>query len=237
MGATSEEKRVALVIGNGRYVNAPPLDNPVNDSTAVASKLAGLGFTVISGEDLDYAAFAGRVRDFGRALKTAHAALFFYAGHGLQVRGENYVVPVDASLEDEADVGLELISVQTVMSQMETDGRTSVVILDACRNNPLARNLRRAMGTRAAAIGEGLGRVEAGIGSFIAFATTRSRNGAADTIRFLGSFTSKETYFPGRYEPSRSRRSRASNSRSRLAKNAAAPGFFRFPLTASLAAL
>ena len=169
------EKRVALVVGNGAYDNTPSLPNPPNDAAALATSLRRLDFDVLDGRDLKLSDFAGRIRDFGRALRQAHVALFYYAGHGLQVGSQNYVVPVDAALEHEADVQLELIAVQTILAQMEVGNRTSLVILDACRNNPLARNLARAMGTRSVAIGEGLGRIESGIGTFIAFATSPNR--------------------------------------------------------------
>ena len=169
------EKRVALVVGNGAYDNTPSLPNPPNDAAALATSLRRLDFDVLDGRDLKLSDFAGRIRDFGRALRQAHVALFFYAGHGLQVGSQNYVVPVDAALEHEADVQLELIAVQTILAQMEVGNRTSLVILDACRNNPLARNLARAMGTRSIAIGEGLGRIESGIGTYIAFATSPNK--------------------------------------------------------------
>ena len=170
------EKRVALVIGNGAYDNTPPLPNPPNDAAAVATSLRRLDFEVLDGRDLKLSDFAGRIRDFGRALRQAHVALFYYAGHGLQVGGQNYVVPVDAALEHEADVQLELIAVQTILAQMEVGNRTSLVILDACRDNPLARSLARSMGTtRSAAVGEGLGRLDSGIGTYIAFATAPNK--------------------------------------------------------------
>ena len=169
------ERRVALVVGNGAYDNTPSLPNPPNDAAALATSLRRLDFDVLDGRDLKLSDFAGRIRDFGRALRQAHVALFYYAGHGLQVGSQNYVVPVDAALEHEADVQLELIAVQTILAQMEVGNRTSLVILDACRNNPLARNLARAMGTRSVAIGEGLGRIESGIGTFIAFATSPNK--------------------------------------------------------------
>jgi uncharacterized caspase-like protein len=152
------EKRVALVVGNGAYKNTSWLTNPAKDADAIAQALKRLDFHVLEGRDLDFANLAGRIRDFGRALKDAHVAMFFYAGHGLQVRGNNYVVPVDAALEHEVDVHLELVAAQTILAQMEVGNRTSILMLDACRDNPLARNLARAMGTvRSTAVGEGLG--------------------------------------------------------------------------------
>ena len=167
------ERRVALVVGNSAYVNASPLPNPVNDAGDMAKALTEVGFEVILGLDLKRPAFDGKVRDFARALEKADVALFFYAGHGLQATGKNYLVPVDASLQVERDLDFEAVSVDFVLKQMELEreGKTNVVFLDACRDNPLARNLARSMGTRSAAIGKGLAQVQTGVGTFIAYST------------------------------------------------------------------
>jgi hypothetical protein len=169
----SGERRVALVVGNSAYAHANALPNPVNDAGDMAKALAEVGFEVILGLDLSKSAFDAKVRDFARALEKADAALFFYAGHGLQASGKNYLVPVDAKLEVERDLDFDAVSVDFVLKQMELDreGKTNIVILDACRDNPLARNLARSMGTRSAAIGQGLAQVQAGVGTFIAFST------------------------------------------------------------------
>ena len=167
------DKRVALIIGNSAYVNSPALPNPVNDAGDIAKALAEVGFEVLLGLDLTKPAFDGKVRDFARALEGADVALFFYAGHGLQAAGRNYLVPVDAALRVERDLDFEALSVDFVLKQMELDreGKTNVVFLDACRDNPLARNLARSMGTRSAAIGQGLAQVQTGVGTFIAYST------------------------------------------------------------------
>lgn len=167
------EKRVALVVGNSAYVNANPLPNPVNDAGEIAKALTESGFEVIVGLDLDKNAFDLKIRDFARALDGAEVALFFYAGHGLQVSGRNYLVPIDASMQKERDLDFEGISVDFVLKQMEIDrdNKTNVVFLDACRDNPLARNLARSMGTRSTSIGKGLAQVETGVGTFIAYST------------------------------------------------------------------
>lgn len=164
-------KRVALVIGNSAYEHAAPLENPKNDAIALAAVLERLGFTVVMGVDLKRAAFEKTVRKFSKALRGADVGLFFYAGHGLQVKGQNYLAPIDAALDDEADLDFEAMPVRTVLKQMERQTKTNLVILDACRNNPLARNLARSMGTRSAGMGRGLARVKSGIGTMIAFAT------------------------------------------------------------------
>jgi hypothetical protein len=167
------EKRVALVVGNSAYAHANALPNPVNDAGDMAKALAEVGFDVILGLDLSKSAFDGKVRDFARALEKADVALFFYAGHGLQASGRNHLVPVDAKLQVERDLDFEAISLDFVLKQMELDreGKTNIVFLDACRDNPLARNLARSMGTRSAAIGQGLAQVQTGVGTFIAYST------------------------------------------------------------------
>ena len=167
------DKRVALVVGNSAYVHANPLPNPVNDASDMAKALTEVGFEVILGLDLKKPAFDAKVRDFARALEKADVAVFFYAGHGLQAAGRNYLVPVDASLQVERDLDFEAVSVDFVLKQMELEreGKTNVVFLDACRDNPLARDLARSMGTRSAAIGQGLAQVQTGVGTFIAYST------------------------------------------------------------------
>ena len=167
------EKRVALVVGNSGYVHANALPNPVNDAGDMAKALAEVGFEVILGLDLSKSGFDGKVRDFARALEKADVALLFYAGHGLQVSGKNYLVPVDAKLQVERDLDFEAISLDFVLKQMELDrdDKTNIVFLDACRDNPLVRNLARSMGTRSGTIAQGLAQVQAGVGTFIAYST------------------------------------------------------------------
>jgi uncharacterized caspase-like protein len=164
-------KRVALVIGNSAYKHAGELTNPKNDAIAMAGALKTLGFQVIEGIDLDKASFDRKVRDFAAALEGAEAGVFFYAGHGLQVAGQNYLVPVDAELTTAAALEFEMVRVDVVHRVMEQQATTNIIFLDACRNNPLARNLQRAMGTRSAEIGRGLAPVESGVGTLISFST------------------------------------------------------------------
>jgi tetratricopeptide (TPR) repeat protein len=167
-------RRVALVIGNTAYKHTDALTNSSNDALAVAAALKRIGFKdVIEGIDLDVGSLAGKVRDFSRALKGADLAFFYYAGHGLQVNGLNYMMPVDAKLADESDVFAETIELNDVLKHMERQAKTNIVILDACRNNPLARNLARSMGTRSAGgnVSQGLAEVRSGVGTLIVFAT------------------------------------------------------------------
>src|SRR5215470_12963926 len=115
------DTRVALVIGNGAYQNANKLANPANDAADVAKLLRQVGFDVIDGRDLDQRAMVEKVRDFGRKLERAEVALFFYAGHGLQVAGKNYLVPVDAKLERAGDLNFETIDLAQVQAQMAAE--------------------------------------------------------------------------------------------------------------------
>lgn len=169
--ADAAAKRVALVVGNSAYQHVAELRNPRNDAEAITAKLQDLGFDVIGGIDLDRDALEDRVRDFARTSRGAEVTLFYYAGHGLQVGGKNYLVPVDAELTDEADLDFQTVSMDAVLRNMERERRTNLIILDACRNNPLAKNLARSMGTRSASVGRGLAPLETGVGTLISFAT------------------------------------------------------------------
>jgi len=169
-GAAAAE-RVALVIGNSAYRSASALKNPRNDADAIAAALERLDFKVIKGTDVDQVGLKAVVREFTREIETAKVALFFYAGHGLQVNGRNYLIPVDATLQREADIDFEAMDVNFVLRQLERKDRTNIVFLDACRNNPLTTKLAAGMGSRSVFIGRGLARVETGVGTFIGFAT------------------------------------------------------------------
>ncbi len=172
-GAAAAQKRVALVVGNSAYVNANALHNPVNDASDIGEALKDAGFAVILGLDLDKRAFDAKVREFSQLIAQADSGVLFYAGHGLQVSGHNHLVPIDARLETERDLDFETVSLDFILRQMELEreGKTNIIFLDACRDNPLARNLARSMGTRSAAIRSGLAQVETGVGTFIAYST------------------------------------------------------------------
>jgi Caspase domain/Domain of unknown function (DUF4189) len=162
------EKRVALVIGNSTYQNVTPLDNPSKDAALMADTLDGLGFTLIGGRaqlNLDKTAMDNAVQNFGRQVQGADVALFYYAGHGVQVSGSNYLVPVSANPTREADVDFQMVDVNLVLRQMQGSGtRLNLVILDACRNNPFgARSLRSSDG--------GLAQMRAPEGTLISYAT------------------------------------------------------------------
>jgi uncharacterized caspase-like protein len=172
-GPVSAQKRVALVIGNSAYAQATPLANPANDASDIGAALKDAGFAIILGVNLDKRAFDAKVREFSQVLPQADAAVLFYAGHGLQVAGRNHLLPVDARLQTERDLDFETVSLDFILRQMELDreGKTNIVFLDACRDNPLARNLARSLGTRSASIGSGLAQVQTGVGTFIAYST------------------------------------------------------------------
>ena len=165
------QKRVALVVGNSAYQHTGKLANPKNDATDVAAALKRFGFVVVEGFDLDKATFDRKVHDFATAMAGADAGVLFYAGHGLQVAGRNYLVPIDAKADLEALLHLEMVRVDDIQRVMEASAKTNVLFLDACRDNPLARNLSRSMGTRSTAIGTGLASIEAGYGTLISFST------------------------------------------------------------------
>ena len=173
LGATPAwaEKRVALVIGNSAYQDTGKLTNPTNDASDMAAVLKAHGFQVLEGFDLGKSAMEARLRDFSRALASNEVGLFFYAGHGLQVSGKNYLVPVDAKLGDASGLDFELIPLDLVQRTMERETSTNIIFLDACRDNPLARNLARTMGTRSLEIGRGLAQTQGGVGTLISFST------------------------------------------------------------------
>src|SRR5450755_1864742 len=162
------EKRIALVVGNSAYQSVPRLDNPKNDALLVADTLSKLGFSLIGGGaqvDLDKSRFESVVQSFGNQLIGADVALFYYAGHGLQVRGTNYLVPITANPTRETDVDFQMVDVALVLRQMEGAGtKLNLVILDACRNNPFGgRGLRASDG--------GLAQIRAPEGTLLSYAT------------------------------------------------------------------
>lgn len=164
-------ERVALVIGNSAYQNADPLKNPKHDAEDIAATLRRLGFKVILATDLTKAGMDETIKSFAQALAKASAGVFFYAGHGLQVNGSNYLVPVDAKLTSPVGMEFETIRLDLIQRTMEQSTTTNILIIDACRNNPLSRNLSRGMGTRSLQIGQGLAPIESGVGTLVAYST------------------------------------------------------------------
>jgi tetratricopeptide (TPR) repeat protein len=167
-------KRVALVIGNGAYENANPLPNPTRDSAAIAASLKNLGFDVIEGNDLNLANMQGKLKDFAEKAASADVALFYYAGHGMQVGDKNYLIPTDAKLKEATAVDFELVDVnKSVLQYLGGDDKTGIIILDSCRDNPLSRSFSRSFGkTRSGTVAQGMAPMSADEGGLIiAFAT------------------------------------------------------------------
>jgi formylglycine-generating enzyme required for sulfatase activity len=153
------QKRVALVIGNGTYGKAARLPNPVRDAQAVAALLKSSGFDEVEAKnDLDLASMQRALRDFSVRARDADVAVVFFAGHGIEVNGANYLIPVDATLERDIDVEDETISLDRVSQLIAPARRLRLIILDACRDNPFAPGMKRTMASRS--IGRGLGRIE-----------------------------------------------------------------------------
>lgn len=166
------EKKVALVIGNSAYKHATPLPNPTRDAQAMTRMLEKIGFEVVSGTDLDRQAMADTMKLFASKAENADTVLYFYAGHGIQVDGQNYLIPIDADLATEIDVKLSTLDIDLMLQQTPVTARVKLVLLDACRNNPFKEKIARSMGkTRSAAVGNGLAEMKPTFGTMIAYAT------------------------------------------------------------------
>jgi len=167
------DKRVALVIGNSEYATQMRLLNPRNDAQDMADALKSLGFEVFLRVDADQQGFTRALEDFTRAVAGADIGLFFYAGHGMQYSGSNYLMPVGARLQDEVSVRFELIPLDEIQRALDRSAGVRILILDACRNNPLAAELTRSMraSNRDASIPRGLARIEQARGTVVAYST------------------------------------------------------------------
>jgi hypothetical protein len=193
----SAGSRLALVIGNAKYANAPKLENPANDSADLAAALRNVGFEVIEQQDASRESMTKAVREFSSRLRGTEVALFFYAGHGMQMNGENYLLPVDADIQTPADVRFNTVNLTDIQQEMEGSGRANIIILDACRNNPFADRLAQ---SGRAAPSRGLGRIDAaGEGSLIVY-STQPNNVALDGAGRNSPFTAallKHVVTPG----------------------------------------
>jgi uncharacterized caspase-like protein len=168
---STAERRIALVLGNSAYRNVPQLGNPVNDAKAIQAELEKLGFEVVSGFDLTKLETQETIARFAKTVRGADIALFFYAGHGMQVSGSNYLLPVDAALEDETSLDFEAVQVNFILRQMSRETGVRLVFLDACRDNPLAK----AFGEAGGDVSGGLAEIQiesSGDGTLVAFATS-----------------------------------------------------------------
>jgi hypothetical protein len=160
----NNHQRVALVIGNSAYTDAP-LTNPVNDARAIVKALQESGFSVIVRENLDQRGMLGALREFGDRLRAGGTGLFYYAGHGMQIKGRNYLIPVGANIDREDEVAYSAVDAQAVLDKMEAAGNVAnIMILDACRNNPFTRSMRSGQA--------GLAQMDAPVGTLLAYATS-----------------------------------------------------------------
>jgi Caspase domain len=161
---TKKDQKLALIFGNGAYKDAP-LANPVNDARAIAQTLTTLGFSVILKENADLRTMQAAVRDFGDKLAAGGVGLFYYAGHGMQIKGSNYLIPVGSNIEREDEVAYGAMDAQTVLDKMDSAGNgMNFMILDACRNNPFVRATRNGKA--------GLSQMDAPVGTLVSFATS-----------------------------------------------------------------
>ena len=155
----SAEKRVALVLGNSNYKNAAVLPNPVNDAAAVAATLKGAGFDIVDSRlDLSAADMRRALRDFADQARDSDLAVVYYAGHGIEIDGTNYLIPTDATLQRDTDIYDEAFSLDRVLLTIEPARQLRLVIVDACRNNPFAETMKRTVSTRT--VSRGLARIE-----------------------------------------------------------------------------
>lgn len=164
---TKKQKRLALLIGNASYSHGGNLGNPLNDVRSMKTTLENLGFTVLKYENCTQSTIKRAMDEFGTKLKNHDIGLFFYAGHGVQVNGANYLIPTDAKLQSAKDVEYDCVRAGRILAKMEDAGtRTNIVILDACRDNPFERSWSRSTQ------GKGLAFMNAPIGSLVAYATS-----------------------------------------------------------------
>jgi uncharacterized caspase-like protein len=178
--AVAADKRVALVVGVSDYRYSPKLTNPKNDAEDMARALRGAGFDVTQSLDSDRKSLGRTLEAFYQKAQGARTALFFYAGHGIQLEGVNYLVPRDARLRNEIGVKGEAVALQDIIKAIKRRARTTLVFLDACRDNPLAEQLQRSLmgGSRSAAVPRGLAPMNARPDTLMVFAASPGRTAA-----------------------------------------------------------
>jgi TPR repeat protein len=187
--AQNSGRRVAFVVGNSTYQNVPELKNPLNDAQGISEALRRAGFEVVSANNLDRVSFESELRKFIQSLDGADLSLFYYSGHGIQVGGDNRLIPVDAALKTAMDLEVETISIRTILNSMQTQSREQIIFLDSCRNNPFPARAYYvgAELTRAEQPG-GLAVQQTSSGSLIAF-STQPGNVAEDGAGLYSPFT------------------------------------------------
>lgn len=174
--SSENESRVALIIGNSNYAGSP-LKNPTNDAKTIAQELKQINFDVNVVTNASYQEMKKAISEFGKklSLNKNTVGLFYYAGHGIQIKGKNYLVPTDAAIEGEADVEVYAVDMEGLLSNLEfANNRMNIIIMDACRNNPFGRSFR-------SAAGNGLATVNAPTGTIIAYATSPGSTAADGT--------------------------------------------------------
>ena len=181
--ASAAEQRVALVIGNGGYWSAPELRNSRNDADDLSAQLKQLGFTVIDGRDLDRSAMQAALSRFAQHLRGSEAGLVYYSGHGLQINGQNFLVPVDLKYDNGTFTPFELVKVDDVVDALGYTDGVRLLVLDACRDNPFANSLAQNKGTRGAGTTRGLAKIERSQGMLIAYSTQPNAVAADGTGR------------------------------------------------------
>jgi TPR repeat protein len=165
-------KRVALVVGNGAYQSVPQLPNPKNDATLVAGALRKQGFEVVTAIDLTKQQLESAVEQYARSLNGAEISLFYYSGHGIEVGGENRIIPVDATLSAPEELETQTYSLQTIMLQMQSNSKAQLIYMDACRDNPFSdRKFLTGVDEAEKPAGKGLAEQKGAVGSLIAYAT------------------------------------------------------------------
>jgi uncharacterized caspase-like protein len=179
---TPSGKRVALIIGNAAYPGLAALRNSANDANDISAKLKTLGFDVTLKIDMPLRQMLRTFTEFGNKVTSGSEVLFFYAGHGMQVKGQNYLIPVDAEIRNESSVSSEAVDVDQLLDKL-SQARLSIVILDACRNNPFERRFRGG--------GQGLAQMNAPTGTFIAYATAPGKVASDDGDGHNGLYTSE----------------------------------------------
>jgi hypothetical protein len=181
--AAHADRRVALVIGNGAYRNAPKLPNPPNDAQDVAAALKRTGFDVVLAVDADKAGMDDAEIRFARAAREADVAIFYYSGHAMQMNGVNYLMPVDAKLSDEADLR-RMERVDDIVNDLQQAKNLSILVLDSCRDNPLAEDLKRSIGrTRGVSITRGLAKIDNPQGMIVSYSTQANQTAEDGTGR------------------------------------------------------
>ncbi|HTE93086.1 MAG TPA: caspase family protein [Bradyrhizobium sp.] len=182
-GPCAAEQRVALVIGNGAYRSVPELRNSRNDADDISEQLKRLGFSVIDGRDLDRSAMQAALGRFAQRLKGSDAGLVYYSGHGLQINGQNFLIPVDLKLDDGAFTPFEMVKLDDVVEALSYTDGVRLLVLDACRDNPFANSLAQNKGSRGASMTRGLAKIERSQGMLIAYSTQPNAVAADGTGR------------------------------------------------------